>query len=55
VPVTMTARITSTWRSVIIYPKPQACGINVGPPAFGLFSCRRTKQVDPPNTKIGRN
>src|ERR1700732_5132387 len=57
VPVTMTARITSTWRSVIICPKLQMpCPVRHqrGPPAFGIFSNqkKRNREVDPSNTEI---
>jgi hypothetical protein len=57
VPVTMTARITSTWRSVIICRKLQIpCPVRHqrGPPAFGIFSNqkKRNREVDPSNTEI---
>jgi hypothetical protein len=53
VPVTMTARITSTWRSVIICPKPQPYAHRRGPPAFGIVRHFQEPkpQVESPNAE----
>jgi hypothetical protein len=40
VPVTMTARMTSTWRNVIMCPKPQPF-VSGGASARGVFSSRK--------------
>src|SRR5262245_26358559 len=40
VPVTITARMTSTWRSVIMCPKPQP-SVGGGMPARRVFSSRK--------------
>src|SRR6478735_8774165 len=53
VPVTMTARITSTWRSVIICPIPQtSCSVRHQRWPAGICALPLTKEAKPQSTHL---